>query len=214
LTSDRVNPETSVVDANVFYSQYQRNVFMTLAVERLFKLHWTDEIEAEWLNALQRNRPDLGAERLQRTAQAMKNALPDARLSDYRQFESLFALTDPKDRHVAAAAVKCAPCTLVTWNLRHFNGRELAACGVAMSNPDDFLCRIFAADPTLAFAATVRSYSFAKKRSGTPAWWEYVDMLERHGLKIFSGYLRNHGPTAEMESDIDTLDAAESADDA
>jgi hypothetical protein len=51
LTSGRADPETTVVDANVFYSQYQRNVFMTLAVERLFKLHWTDEIEAEWLNA-------------------------------------------------------------------------------------------------------------------------------------------------------------------
>ena len=124
------------------------------------------------------------------------------------------ALTDPKDRHVAAAAFKCAPCTLVTWNLRHFNGRELEACGVPMSNPDDFLGRIFAAEPTLAFAATVRSYSFVKKRSGTPAWWEYVDMLERHGLKIFAGCLREHGPTAEMESDIETLDASESGEDA
>jgi hypothetical protein len=47
LTSGRVNPETTVVDANDFYSQYQRNVFMTLAVERLFNLHWTGEIEAE-----------------------------------------------------------------------------------------------------------------------------------------------------------------------
>jgi hypothetical protein len=46
LTSVRLDLETTVVDANVFYSQYQRNVFMTLAVERLFNLHWTDEIEA------------------------------------------------------------------------------------------------------------------------------------------------------------------------
>jgi hypothetical protein len=144
----------------------------------------------------------------------MKNALPEARLSDYRQFESKLALTDPKDRHVAAAAVKCAPCTLVTWNLRHFNGTELAACGVSMSNPDDFLSHIFAAEPTVAFAATVRSYSFLKKRSGIPARWEYVDMLERHGLRIFAGCLRNHCPAAEMESDIDTLDAPESDEDA
>jgi hypothetical protein len=111
LTSDPVDSESCVVDANVFYSQYQRNVFMTLAVERLFALHWTDEIEAEWLNALERNRPDLGAERLQRTARAMKNALPRARLTDYRRFESLLTMTDTKDRHVAAAAIGCAPCT-------------------------------------------------------------------------------------------------------
>jgi hypothetical protein len=144
----------------------------------------------------------------------MKNALPEARLSDYRQFESLLAVTDPKDRHVAAAAVKCAPCTLVTWNLRHFNSKELSALGVSTSDPDSFLCHIFAADPTVAFAATVRSYSFLKKRPGAPTWWEYVDMLERHGLKIFAGCLRNHGPTAEIEGDIDTFDASESDEDA
>ena len=210
MTSGRANPETAVVDANVFYSQYQRNVFMTLAVERLFDLHWTDEIEAEWLNALGRNLPDLGAERLQRTARAMKNALPGAQLSDYRRFESMLALTDPKDRHVAAAAIKCAPCTLVTWNLRHFNEAELAAHGVSMSDPDDYLCRIFAADPAFAFAATARSYSFLKTRSGAPTWSEYVDILDRDGLKIFAGCLRKHAPVAEIVSDIDSLDTPES----
>jgi hypothetical protein len=33
-----------VADANVFYSNVQRNVLMTLAVERLFDLRWTPEI--------------------------------------------------------------------------------------------------------------------------------------------------------------------------
>jgi hypothetical protein len=207
LTSVRLDLETTVVDANVFYSQYQRNVFMTFAVERLFNLHWTDEIEAEWLNALERNRPDLGAERLQRTAQAMKNALPEARLSDYRQYESFLVVTDPKDRHVAAAAIKCAPCALVTWNLRHFNSGELATHGVSVSDPDSFLCRIFAAGPDVAFAATARSYSFLSKRPGAPVWSEYVDILGRDGLKIFAEYLRNQAPTTEVESDTDVWDA-------
>jgi hypothetical protein len=210
LTSDPVDSESCVVDANVFYSKYQRNVFMTLAVERLFALHWTDEIEAEWLNALEHNRPDLGAERLQRTARAMKNALPGARLSDYRRFESLLTMTDTKDRHVAAAAIRCAPCTLVTWNVRHFHGAELAALGVSINDPDGFLGRIFAADPNFACAATVRSYSFLKKRSGMPTWLEYIDILERDGLRMFAGCLREHAPTAEIESDTDALTASES----
>jgi hypothetical protein len=210
LTSGRDPPETTVVDANVFYSQYQRNVFMTLAVERLFDLHWTDEIEAEWLNALQRNRPDLGAERLERTARAMKNALPGARLGDYRQFESLLAITDPKDRHVAAAAIKCAPCTLVTWNLRHFDGAELAAHGVSICDPDDFLRRIFAADQDFAFAATIRSYSFLKKLPRASTWSEYVDAIERDGLKSFAGCLRKHAAIVETESGADTLNVPES----
>jgi hypothetical protein len=130
LTSVRLDPETAVVDANVFYSQYQRNVFMT-----------------------------------------------------------------------------CAPCSLVTWNLRHFNSRELATHGVSVSDPDSFLCRIFAAGPDVAFAATARSYSFLSKRPGAPIWSEYVDILGRDGLKIFAEYLRNQAPTTEIESDTDVWEA-------
>ena len=48
---------TVLADANVFHSNDQRNVLMTLAVERQIDLRWTDLIEREWVNSLERRMP-------------------------------------------------------------------------------------------------------------------------------------------------------------
>jgi len=51
---------------------------------------------------------------------------------------------DPKDRHVAAAAVKAGAQAIVTSNLRDF--RHLPA-GIEAQSPDDFLEHLFDLDP-------------------------------------------------------------------
>jgi hypothetical protein len=72
-----------VADANVFYSNVQRNVLMTLAVERLFDLRWTPEIEDEWVRNLIAKRADLDPARVRRTAGLMRTALPQSEIRDY-----------------------------------------------------------------------------------------------------------------------------------
>jgi hypothetical protein len=178
---------------------------MTLAAERQFRLHWTDEIEREWLEALARNRPDLDPNRLRRTANAMRNALPGACLADHGGVEGRLLGTDDKDRHVTAAAIKCAPSSLVTWNLRHFNEAELTKHGVSLRDPDDFLCRTFDRDPDGTLAATARSYTFLKQIDGRPTWSEYVDMIERDRLVGFASRQRKHRPKNSLEDDTDEM---------
>jgi hypothetical protein len=167
--------ETVIADANVFYSHHHRNVYVTLAVERLFVLRWTDRIEREWLDALLRNRPDLGADRLQQTRRLMNEALPEARIGVSDDLERLLVKTDAKDRHVAAAAIKCAPAVLVTWNIDDFDADELASHGVTLSDPDAFLCRIFDREPEDVSAASERAHSFVRRHDGHPTWPEYID---------------------------------------
>ena len=183
-------PDTALVDANVFYSQHHRNVLMTLATERLVTLRWTEEIEREWCNALIRNRPGLTVERLRRTVDKMNEALPDAKIRDYGHFVALLSKTNPKDRHVAAAAIKCSPATVITWNVRDFDAEELAARGVTTSNPDELLCRIFDKEPVDAYAATIRAYSFLKKQNAHPGWAEYIAILDNQRLHGFAARLR------------------------
>lgn len=96
---------------------------MTLATERVFEMRWTIPIEQEWTNALLRERPELSEAAVRRTASLMRKALPAAEVIDFHHLDKNFSRTDAKDRHVAAAAAKCAPSTLVTWNLRHFDVR-------------------------------------------------------------------------------------------
>ena len=139
MTSNvRPAAEISIADANVLYSYHQRNVFITLAQELLFALRWTKTIEQEWHDALRRNRPELRPDRILRTIKLMNEALSDALIAGDSAFEVQLAKTDPKDRHVAAAAIKCAPSTLVTWNLAHFDVDELRAHRVAVVDPDTF----------------------------------------------------------------------------
>jgi hypothetical protein len=128
------------------------------------------------------------------TARKMNVALPDAGVTDFAKLEVNFPKTDAKDRHVAAAAARCAPSTLVTWNVRDFNKAELAAHGIQISDPDTFLCRLFDADPEVVFAGTQRAFGFLRRPQGHPTWKEYLDLLDHNNqLKKFADRLRSLG---------------------
>jgi hypothetical protein len=68
-------PDVVVADANVLFSNDQRNVLMTLADERIIELEWTDQIEAEWVKNLVEKRND-DPQKLARTAGLMRKAIP------------------------------------------------------------------------------------------------------------------------------------------
>jgi hypothetical protein len=76
----------------------------------------------------------------------MEEAFPEAGVKGYRANEKLFAGVDPKDRHVAAAALKGGATVIVTWNLRDFPSDALSAHGLGVSDPDGFIVRLVARD--------------------------------------------------------------------
>jgi hypothetical protein len=103
--------------------------------------------------------------------------------------ERAIGVTNPKDRHVASAAAAIAPCVLVTSNLKDFDFAALAALGVTVQSPDDFLTDLFDANPALVEAVTREAA--ANLTHSTPSWDEYLTALaERHGLPKFVGRLR------------------------
>jgi hypothetical protein len=107
--------------------------------------------------------------------------------------ELAIGVTDAKDRHVASAAAAIAPCVLVTNNLKDFDFTALAALGVTVRSPDDFLTDLFDANPTLVEAVTREAA--ANLTLSTPSWDEYLKALaERHGLPKFVGRLRSWHP--------------------
>lgn len=193
-TSPPPTSEVALVDANVLFPHHPRNIFVTLATERVFEMRWTGTIEREWTEALLRERPDLRREAVMATAQKMKQALPNAAVAGFEDLIPDFPKTDPKDRHVAAAAATCAPSVLVTWNRKHFDRDELAAHKVELADPDSFLCRQYDADPEVVFAATERAFGFLKRPAGHPTWDEYLDLLGgKNGLSGFAERLRSFG---------------------
>lgn len=177
-----------VLDACVLYPAAQRDFFMWLAAGGVIRAHWTNEIHNEWMRNVER---DYGIARsvLEHVRKLMDRAAGDALISHYRQHEHLFTKTDAKDRHVAAAAVaarkrsKADIVTIITWNLRDFDRKELTKVGVVSESPDDFLCRLFADSPEEVIAALVRMQNNLRNPSKTVQ--ECADTLATQGLKNF-----------------------------
>ena len=185
-------PPVVVLDACVLYPAAQRDLFMWLAAGGTIHAHWTNEIHDEWIRNVER---DYGVDRsiLDRVRKLMDRAAGDALITRYRQYERLFPKTDPKDRHVAAAAVAARKhstvdtVTIITWNLKDYDRTELAKAGVVAQNPDIFLCCLLTDSPESAVTAFKRMRD--NLRNPPKSTRECADTLAAQGLKKFAGLI-------------------------
>jgi predicted nucleic acid-binding protein len=135
-------PFKVVLDANVLYPFTLRDTLLRAASEGFFQLYWSAEILDETVRNLIASEtvtPEQGA----RLRTAMEQAFPEADVTGY---ESLVPgmPNDPKDRHVAAAALKAGAQVIVTCNLQDF---QIVPNGVEAQSPDEFLSNLFDLDP-------------------------------------------------------------------
>jgi len=182
-------PPVIVLDACVLYPAAQRDLFMWLAAGGVVRAHWTNEIHEEWMRNVGR---DYGISRdvLEHVRSLMDRAAGDALISGYRRYERRFPKTDAKDRHVAAAALAARKrsgagrATIVTWNLKHFDRKELAAVGLVCETPDAFLCRMLEKSPEEVCSAFFRMRDNLRNPAKTSR--ECVETLAAQGLKAFA----------------------------
>ena len=183
-------PPVAVFDACVLYPLHTRNILVQCAADRLVDACWTDEIHDEWMRNLVANTPGLSLNRLQRTRDLMKAAVPTADIQEYAQHLQGITLPDPDDRHVVAAAIAASASVIVTWNIRDFPEAELARYGIRRETPDEFLLGLHGAAPSavLASAANAR----LNLRVSTPSADDFVVALDQQGLVGFAAILRDH----------------------
>ena len=182
-------PPVVVLDACVLYPAAQRDLLMWLAASGVIRAHWTNEIHEEWMRNVAR---DFGISRrvLTRVRELMDRAAGDALITRYRHHERGFPNTDPKDRHVAAAALAArkrsgmSNVTIITWNVRHFDQKELSAVGLRAENPDACLCRLLADSSEDVMAAFLRMRDNLRNPPKTSR--ECADTLAAQGLKKFA----------------------------
>ena len=78
--------------------------------------------------------------------------------------------------------------SVITWNLKDFNRKELAQAGLAVENPDTFLCRMMSNSPDNVVSAFMRMQGNLRNPSKTTQ--ECADTLFAQGLKTFSGLIK------------------------
>lgn len=125
-----------VLDACVLVPYQLADLLLRIADAELFEPLWSDEL----LSEVERNIVKLGIEpgKAARRIAQMASAFPNATVAG---FEDLVpAMTnEPKDRHVAAAAVRGGAALIVTANTRDFPPEALARYDIEVVHPDEFL---------------------------------------------------------------------------
>ena len=169
-----------VLDSCVLYPAPLRDFLMHLAVLDIFKAQWTERIHAEWIRNLLADRPDLTADRLDRTRQLMNRHARDCVVDGYEDLIDTLTLPDANDRHVLAAAIYSKADVIVTFNLKDFPSNVLLGYKLKAQHPDDFLVSLIMNDPKSVWRAAGRHRLSLQNPPKTPE--EYLSTLMRQNL--------------------------------
>lgn len=179
----------AILDACVLYPAPVRDLLLSFADVGLYKPKWTSEIQDEWMRNLLLNRPDLSRQQLLSTVRAMDKAFPDANVERYKSFIKNLQLPDPKDRHVAAAAMRSNANAIVTYNIKDFPRSILDKLDIEVQHPDVFLTNIFDLNPDRARG----SFKHLVKRLKNPpkSATEVIATIEKCHLKSIAEKLKD-----------------------
>lgn len=145
------------LDACVLYPPLVRDILLALASAGLITPRWSPRVLAEWRIAAAR-KGGMGAEDQAEAAAAEMAALfPGASVEPAPDSELALRLPDPADAHVLAAAIAAGTAVLLTFNIRDFPSRKLAAHGITPRHPDGFLWELFSQDPATTDGAIRRA---------------------------------------------------------
>lgn len=181
---------TAFLDANVIYPAGLRDVLLRLADRNLYRARWSAMVHEEWIRNVQKDRPDLSADQLQRTRNTMDRHFPDALVVGFEPLVEGLSLPDPSDRHVLAAAIRGRADVIVTQNLKDFPQEQLDLYEIEAQHPDDFAVSLFDLYPGAVLGAVRDHRAALRRQPRTPE--EHLEAYERMGMTKFSSALQDY----------------------
>jgi predicted nucleic acid-binding protein len=178
-------------DANVFYSILMTDLVLSLGEAGLFRPRWTNEIHEEWIRSVLEDQPQRTREQLERRRAFMDQAIGHDLIENYERHIDSLSLPDPDDRHVLAAAIEAGAEMLLTYNLRDFPEPVVAAYGVNVIHPDEFLGGLMAekSETVLSVIEEMR----VKRKRPEISQTLLLEKLARLSIPGFVRMLRNAG---------------------
>lgn len=128
----------ALLDANVLYPAYLRDLLLRLAQAGVYQPRWSAEILDEVARNVKEGRDPTGQQKVDRMIYLMKRHFEDAEVTGYEGLVPAMT-NDPKDRHVLAAAITGGADVIVTYNLRHFPSGSREPYNIDAQGPDEFL---------------------------------------------------------------------------
>ena len=133
----------AVLDTCVLWPSLQRDFFLSLAIEGVYRPVWSErileELEYGKTRALinEGATPDAAAAYMQWLTHQMASHFPDALAGGWEPLEGSFGLPDVNDEHVVATAVVSMAGVIVTNNLKHFPVHRLPP-NIEIQEPAEF----------------------------------------------------------------------------
>ncbi len=123
----------------MLYPASLRDLLLTLAALDAYDVAWTEEILGEVRRNVVADHPSIDPDRFtEHTLGAMRSAFPEASVTGYEHLTGTLD-NDPKDRHVAAAAIVARASAVVTVNVSDFNSEMLDAAAIRVVTPGELV---------------------------------------------------------------------------
>lgn len=129
-----------LLDADVLYPAYLRDLLLRLSESGFFQVRWTDQLLHEMSGNIKKRQPEDRHDRVDRLVARLGAAFPEARITGYEDLIPVMR-NHPKDRHVLAAAVKDNVDVIVTNNKQDFPRESYAQYDLEVLTADQFLVR-------------------------------------------------------------------------
>lgn len=184
MTLRRILPDT-----NACYPISLLDLMLRLDEASLHEIIWTEdllvELEDTWVGQGIRTREDA-----RRVCDDIRTAFvgQDVPRSEYEHLINEMPGSDPDDHVHAAAAVARAPTTIITENVRDFPSEPLAALGVRVCRPDEYLSEVFEEEPDEVIRIVGNMAADRHRPPMTVA--NVLSAIERAGATGFAGLVR------------------------
>jgi predicted nucleic acid-binding protein len=178
------------LDANVLFSKILLTVLLDMAEAGRISFLWSGEVLQEVGRNLKRTVTN--SQSVDSLISSVKSAFAQGEVLKvhYQGVEANLSKTDPKDRHVLAAAAVAGAYFLVTFNLSDFDVAEATTYGVHLIDPDSFLCLLLKNHPN----EIVGSIKFTRGRRTRPPQTEiqFLSRLKAANVTNFANELSSH----------------------
>jgi hypothetical protein len=98
-----------VLDANVLYGSFLRDLLVSLFFSGIYEAKWTEKITQEWVGHLLENRSDIPAAKIDRTVMLMNRIKPAALIANYERYIPQIVIPDKIDPIVCRPKKKTKP---------------------------------------------------------------------------------------------------------
>lgn len=184
---------SALLDANVLHPMSLCDLLLRLAEHGFYRPLWSSQILEETLRSIQRRRPDIPRDRLQRRVNLMDVAFPDASVKGHEEIAASLRAEMGGDAHVLAAAIIGRADALVTSNLADFPLSVSTRYEIHVQSPDEFLVHQWWLNPDLAARTLVEQSKGTKAPHYTPS-----ELLENLG-RLTPEFAKLAGESPELQ---------------